>query len=100
MYGNPYTLEYFSGGKWYQVPYKKDSPVFTMEGMMLGPADEYAVPNEQGLTVANKRSDDVVLVGYAKLSKGHYRIVKDIMLLNDEDGSVKKTYYLAAEFDL
>ena len=100
MYGNPYTLEYYSDGKWYQVPFEKDGPVFTLEGKLLGPADEYAVPNENGLTVANTGSDDVRLEGFADLSKGHYRIVKDISLLNGEDGSVKTTYYLAAEFDL
>ena len=58
------------------------------------------MPNEDGLTVANTGSDDVRLEGFADLSKGHYRIVKDISLLNGEDGSVKTTYYLAAEFDL
>ncbi|MBO4449393.1 MAG: hypothetical protein J5777_02295 [Clostridiales bacterium] len=100
MYGNPYTLEYLSDGKWYQVPFEKDGPIFTMEGIILGPADEYAVPNEEGLTLSNTRSDDVRLEGFAKLSKGRYRIVKDVSLLDDEGGPAKATYYLAAEFDL
>ncbi|MBO4680870.1 MAG: hypothetical protein J5623_03115 [Clostridiales bacterium] len=98
MYGNPYTLEYCSDGKWYQVPFEKDGPMFTMEGIILGPAD--AVPNEEGLTLSNTRYDDVRLEGFSKLSKGHYRIVKDVSFMSDDGGPLKSTYYLAAEFDL
>lgn len=98
MYGNPYTLEYFSDGKWYQVPFEKDGPMFTMEGIILGPAD--AAPNEEGLTLSNTRYDDVRLEGFSKLSKGHYRIVKDVSFMSDDGGPLKSTYYLAAEFDL
>ena len=98
MYGNPYTLEYCSDGKWYRVPFEKDGPMFTMEGIILGPAD--AVPNEEGLTLSNTRYDDVRLEGFSKLSKGHYRIVKDVSFMSDDGGPLKSTYYLAAEFDL
>lgn len=101
IYGNAYTLEFLSGDTWYEVPFKEEGgPVFTMEGKLLGPAEEFAKPNEDGLTISDTASDDVRLEGFAVLSKGHYRIVKNFSLLNDEDGSVVKTCCLAAEFDL
>ena len=98
MYGNPYTLEYYSDGEWYKVPFVKDGPMFTLEGIILGPAD--AAPNEEGMTLSSTRYDDVRLEGFAKLSKGHYRIVKDVSFMSDDGGPLKSTFYLAAEFDL
>ena len=99
MYGNPYILEYRYGGEWYQVPFK-NGHAFTMEGRILGPAEEYAKPDPEGMKIDNTSSDEVRLEEVGKLSKGHYRMIKEFSVLDDEDGSVKKNFNIAAEFDL
>lgn len=100
IYGNPYSLEFFSDGSWYKVPFNEDAGIFTMEGIVLGPAEEYAKKDQDGVSVSSTGSMDVALEGMGELPKGHYRIIKQLSLMNDEEGYVEETYFLAAEFDL
>ena len=99
MYGNPYKIEYYSEGNWYKVPFNKDAGIFTMEGILLGPAEEYAQKDNEDYMISSTNSMDVELSGMGELCAGHYRIVKDFSIL-DVDGSPVETFYLAAEFDL
>ena len=98
MYGRAYSLEYQRDGEWYQVPM---DVVFTMEGILIGPhiesADSYA---SDEIVMSDESSEPVYLDEVGKLPAGHYRIIKDISVLDDGDGHPTSTYYMAAEFDL
>ena len=92
MYGKPYSIEYYY--------HKKDAGIFTHEGILLGPAEEYAQKGNEDTMLENTNTMDVELSNMlGVLPKGHYRIVKDFSIL-DVDGSPVETFYLAAEFDL
>ena len=94
MYGEEFSIEYKTLGSWFKVP-MKDGHAWTAVGIMLGPADEYAIPNEEGYKLANTVTDRVYLDCYDTLPAGHYRLIKQILKDNTDDA-----YYLAAEFDL
>ncbi len=100
MYGKPYSIEYCYHGNWYKVPFKKDAGIFTHEGILLGPAEEYAPKGNEDALLENTNTMDVELSNMlGVLPNGHYRIVKDFSLM-DGDGSTSDTFNLAAEFDL
>lgn len=95
IYGNAYSLEYYKDGDWYVVPMNL---AFTQEGHLLGPADEFTSDDIDAVSVSPTGSMSHDLSRLGKLPKGHYRIIKDIsVLVEDEYGD---RYYLAAEFDL
>lgn len=85
-YGEFYALEQQIDGQWYEVPVKIE--------------ENYAF-NDIGYRVAPGESRDWNVQWkwvYGTLTKGHYRIVKDIL---DFRGSGDyDTYYLSAEFDI
>ena len=71
---------------------------FTMEGIMLGPAEEFTSDDPDAVKISDTGSLTEDLSKIGKLPAGHYRIIKDISVLDgDEYGD---RYYLAAEFDL
>jgi hypothetical protein len=98
MYGHLYSMEYKDGDTWYKVPFNKGAGVFTMEGIALGPAEEFAEKNPDGLTLDNTGSEKVVLDGFGRLPEGHYRILKEIYV-TDEESDIR-SFWIAAEFDL
>ena len=95
MYGRAYKLEYQQDGEWYKVPM---DVAFTMEGILLGPSKELAEDNSGDFVLADNTSDIVDLGVIGKLPAGHYRMIKEISVQNDE--GVGDTYCMAAEFDL
>ena len=100
MYGQSYSLEYYYHENWYKVPFKKDAGIFTHEGILLGPAEEYAQKGSEDIILVNKNTMDVELSNMmGVLPNGHYRIVKSFTVM-DENGSTDETFNLAAEFDL
>lgn len=94
IYGSAYSLEYYKDGDWYEVPLDL---VFTMEGHMLGPAEEFQSGNPDGVKISDTGSMTVDLNVAGKFPQGHYRIIKELSVL-DEDKY--ESYCLAAEFDL
>ena len=94
IYGSAYSLEYYKDGDWYEVPLDL---VFTMEGHMLGPAEEFQSGNPDGVKISDTESMTVDLNVAGKFPQGHYRIIKELSVL-DEDKY--ESYCLAAEFDL
>ncbi len=98
MYGRAYTLEYQKNGEWYKVPM---DVVFTMEGIMLGPRVEPGAETASAdIILGDTSSVPVYLEDVGKLPAGHYRIIKDISVVNDDEGGPRETYHMAAEFDL
>ena len=95
MYGRIYSLEIDQNGVWYKVPFKDGYGVFTDEGIIVGPAEEYAVNNTDSMSISPVSTEPVYLEGMGVLPEGHYRIVKKISVMNGG-----KDYVLAAEFDL
>lgn len=95
IYGSAYSLEYYKDGDWYEVPMDL---AFTMEGYILGPAEEFQSddPDEAKISDTGSMPVDLTMVG--KLPQGHYRIIKDVTVLDESDSYYQ--YYLAAEFDL
>ena len=100
MYGKMYSIEYYNYGNWYKVPFKKNAGIFTHEGILLGPAEEYAQKGNEDVVLGNTNTMDVDLSEMmGVLPKGHYRIVKDFTVM-DNTGSTGDRFNLAAEFDL
>ena len=99
VYGKTYSLEYYSNGNWYKVPFNKDAGIFTHEGILLGPAEEFASKDPDKFICDPTGCLDVTLDGMGVLPQGHYRIIKGLSLLEDE-GPARVDYHLAAEFDL
>ena len=95
IYGRAYALEYYKNGDWYEVPMDL---VFTMEGIMLGPAEEYASDDPDAVNISDTGSLTEDLSKIGKLPAGHYRIIKGISVLDEDEYGDR--YYLAAEFDL
>lgn len=94
IYGSAFSLEYYKDGDWYEVPLDL---VFTMEGHMLGPAEEYQSGDPDEAKISDTGSMPVDLNVAGKFPQGHYRIIKELSVL-DEDKY--ESYCLAAEFDL
>jgi hypothetical protein len=94
IYGSAYALEYYKNGDWYEVPLDL---VFTMEGHMLGPAEEFQSGDPDGVMISDTGTMTVDLSVAGKFPQGHYRIIKELSVL-DEDKY--ESYCLAAEFDL
>jgi len=97
MYGRAYSLEYKQDGQWYQVPM---DVVFTMEGILLGPNPAAASGDMDSIPISDTSSEPVYLDEIGKLPEGHYRIIKDISEINDDEELPRARYYMAAEFDL
>lgn len=98
MYGHSYSIEYKDGDTWYKVPFKKGAGVFTQEGIYIGPAEEFAEKSPEGFFLDNTSSETIVLDGMGRLPEGHYRILKDIYVIDEDHPST--SFWIAAEFDL
>ena len=94
IYGRAYVLEYYKNGDWYEVPM---DIVFTMEGIMLGPAEEFTSDDPDAVKISDTGSLTEDLSKIGKLPAGHYRIIKSVSILDENEYG---SYYLAAEFDL
>ena len=95
IYGRIYSLEINKNGEWYKVSFEPGRDVFTDEGILIGPAEEYAKKDQEGMSLSPVSTEPVYLDSFGKLPEGHYRIVKTISVM---DGG--KNYVLSAEFDL
>ena len=97
IYGSAYSLEYYKDGDWYEVPMDL---AFTMEGYILGPAEEFQSddPDEAKISDTGSMPVDLTMVG--KLPQGHYRIIKEVSALDESGSYCYCNYSLAAEFDL
>lgn len=85
-YGYPYELEKNINSIWYIVLPKEDL-AFILPAFHLSPKD--------------KKEFEVDFKEYGNLTKGKYRLVKDIDLMkivDEEDSPEFTTYYMAAEF--
>ena len=70
---------------------------FTMEGIMLEPAEEFTSDDPDAVNISDTGSLTVDLSRVGKLPEGHYRIIKSVSILDENEYG---SYYLAAEFDL
>ncbi len=89
--GEPYYLEYQDGKDWYQVP---ATGIFTMQAYVIAP--------EGDPQLSHVWSQKIFLSDYNKdidLPAGHYRLIKNVSLDEDNESKTDKVY-LAAEFDL
>ena len=90
-YGNPFTIEVEKDGEWYKMIAPEDL-VFTMPAYTLK-------AKEQRKFVNHKWYFSCDSPGYGKLPKGHYRIVKDVnkVLDNNKFGD---DIHISAEFKI
>ena len=82
IYGQAYSLEYYKNGDWYEVPM---DIVFTMEGIMLGPAEEFTSDDPDAVNISDTGSLTVDLARVGKLPEGHYRIIKSVSVLDENE---------------
>lgn len=91
FYGNPFTIEVEKDGEWYKMIAPQDllfnMPLYTLK------AKEQLKFKKHGWYF------DCNSVGYGKLPKGHYRIIKDVnKRINDNEFGDK--IYISAEFNI